>query len=141
MDVELADHRADRGQILLLLRPHVGALNGSPAVQARRRHGHVVGLVHLRWHAAPVVATVGCAGLAPRSARVTLRRPLGEWGRLTETCSPRGVQLVPQPLVLAPEPIAVLLQARAVRLGTIPLLSKPTDFFSEVVDDFLRGAR
>ena len=139
--IEAPDQRAHGWQVLLILGRHARVLDGPAAVWTCVRHRTVVGLCDAGWHAAASLAAVDRTGLTPRPTRARRWRTFREGGRLAEAGPPSRLELVSQPLVLAPQPVpfslklpSFLFEPRTVRFGA-------PQFISELSDDVLGVAR
>ena len=133
--VEAAHEGTHHREVFLVLRRHAGDLNRAAAVRTRGRCRCRVALVDLRGARAARLPPVGRAGPPAGTPAAPLGSVLGEGGRLPESGSPRGRQLLlevvdlplqavvltPQSLVAALQAFVLVSQARAVALAPRPL--------------------
>ena len=118
LDVEAPHHRAHHGQFFLILRRHARHLDRAAAVRTRRRCRRRVVLVDLGRARTARLPPVGRAGPPARMPAAPLGSVLGEGGRLPESGSACGRQLLLevvdlplQAVVLTPQAFVAALQA------------------------------
>ena len=139
LDVEAPYDRAHHGQFFLILRRHARHLDRAAAVRTRRRCRRRVVLVDLGRARTGRLPPVGRAGPPAGMPAAPLGSVLGEGGRLPESGSARGRQLLlevvglplqavvltPQAFVAALQAFVLVSQARAVALAPRPLSAPP----------------
>lgn len=118
-------------QIFLVLRHHATAAYRSAAVWTVRGQRRLMGDIDARGRSAVGFAAVGDAGLAPRSLGMFFRQASGKRRRLPIRTAARHVEFVFQPLVFAPQAIALDLRPQQVFLQSV-------DLTRLIVDDLLR---
>src|SRR5215213_611377 len=123
-------------EIFLILRDAAPPDHGSAAVGTRRRQRCVVAHIHARRRRPMGRAAVGGARLAARSLRALLRHASRKGCGLAVGPAPRHLELLFQPLVLAPQSVAFDLRAQQI-------LAQPLDLARLVVHDlsWIRGRR
>ena len=139
LDVEAPNHRAHDGQFFLILRRHARHLDRAAAVRTRRRCRRRVVLVDLGRARTARLPPVGRAGPPAGMPAAPLGSVLGEGGRLPESGSACGRQLLleviglslqavvltPQAFVAALQAFVLVSQARVVALAVRPLSAPP----------------
>lgn len=131
LDPKLAHPGPHRRQIFLILRDDFDVRHGPVTVRTGPSHRGVVVVVDVRGHGPMHMPAIGRTRFAARTPRPGRRRALGKRRGLTIAGAAGGLEVLAQPLILAPEPIAFAfklipfaLQLRDAILEVVVLLAK-----------------
>ena len=111
LDVEASHEGAHHREVFLVLRCHAGHHHAAATVRTGRRRGGSLGLVDSgRWPATRLPAVLR-ARAPTRTPATALGPVLGEGSCLSESCSPRCVELFLEALAAALPPVPVALDS------------------------------
>jgi hypothetical protein len=133
-NLEPAHERALHRQLLLILRHRLPPVQGARTVRTLRRQRDDVGFIDVRRRAPMRAGAIGRAGFAAGPLRMSGHLLARERRGLSVDGAPGGIQLFLQPLVFAPQAIALRLRASQV-------FAQAFDGARLLVDDLLRIAR
>lgn len=134
VDVKATHAGPLHGELFLVLGRDADPPDGPLTVRARRRQRRGVRLVDVRRPTATGGPAIGRTRFAARTVWMRASGATRERGRLAVDGAARGLEVVFQFLVLAP-------QALALRFRPTQVVPQPLDFASLLVDDLLRVGR